>query len=266
MNWSWRISLEEVLSVPENPLLPTAYEPLFKQCLLFGKKALGCFTSNSMGIWPTYRQTPRKIISSHMSQQQLPVVPCLEGQGCGGGGRARDIASSRGAWWGTPPSRTLQGVGGAQAHFMSPHFLLLGWHWRASVFPHFTQAKGQFCPLNAGASNEWLTGPWMIYNPIALTDWRTPPFKNVKKNISLCSHISEMSVKSHVIYRARWELDEKEEEVRRKEDLRREGKGGTAGLRVMKSPMALPQWDSFLALSWKGKSGEDQGAINSISL
>lgn len=36
-------------------------------------------------------------------------------------------------------------------------------------------------------------------------------------------------------------MDEKEEEVLRKEDLGREGKGGTAGLRVMKSPMALPQ-------------------------
>lgn len=122
MNWTWRISPEEVLSVPENPLLPTAYEPVFKQCLLFGKKALGCFTSNSMGIWPTYRQTPRKIISSHMSQQQLPVVPCLEGQGCGGGGRARDIASSRGAWWGTPPIPHPAGSGGSAGTFHEPPF------------------------------------------------------------------------------------------------------------------------------------------------
>lgn len=115
---SWRKTLGKALSVPEYPLLPIAHEPVFKQCVLFGKKALGHFTGDSMGIWPTYRKIPRKIISSCVSQQQLPVVPC-PGQGCGGRGRAGGIASSQGC----PPSRTLQGADAVLAPFMCPPFL-----------------------------------------------------------------------------------------------------------------------------------------------
>lgn len=132
-------------------------------------------------------------IDKHLEKSLAPTWASSSSQWCPAW-RDRDVVGEAGPGTlpppggpggGPPPSHTLQGVGGAQAHFMSPHFLLLGWHWRASVFPHFTQAKGQFCPLNAGTSNEWLTGPWMIYNAIALTDWRTPPFKNVKKKYFL---------------------------------------------------------------------------------
>jgi len=49
--------------------------------------------------------------------------------------------------------------------------------------------QGQFCPCNAGASKQLLTGLLVIYNPRTLTDWRTPPGKNVAAEGSFFPHL-----------------------------------------------------------------------------